>query len=146
MRYPALVAVTLVLISTIACRRQQSDETGGVADTARTTAAAPAPMPADTAVGAQGFTFERRQEFTQSVRQQLADIDQRIRDLAAQAKSRGGAVSDRALANIRATRRSVDRNLGRVEAATADNWEQIRETVNQALDNLNESIEAAQPK
>jgi hypothetical protein len=55
-------------------------------------------------------------------------------------------VSDRALANIRAARRSVDRSLGRVEAATTANWEQVKQGVNQAVDNLSESIEVAQPK
>jgi small-conductance mechanosensitive channel len=112
-----------------------------------TTSLVPTPMPpADTSPRDQEFTFDRRQEFTQSIRRELADLDRQIADLASQAKSRGGAVSDQALANIRASRRALDGSLGRLEAATAANWEQMRDRVNQAVENLDESIQAAQPK
>jgi phage host-nuclease inhibitor protein Gam len=100
----------------------------------------------DTATTVGDFSFEQRQEFAGSIRQQLADLDRDIRDLASQAKSKGGAVSDRAIANIRASRRAVDGGLRRIDAATSANWEQVKEGVNRAVENLNESIEAAQPK
>jgi hypothetical protein len=145
MRQFTLAASALLLAVTTGCGDRRNNETGGVTDTTtQPVAATPAvpeapPAPAD-------FTFENRQAFTESVRQQLSGIDQQIADLAAQAKSRGGAVSDRALANIRAARRSVDRSVGRVDAATTANWEQVKQSANQALDNLSEAIEAAQPK
>jgi small-conductance mechanosensitive channel len=100
----------------------------------------------DTAPAVHEFGFDQRQEFAQSVRQKLAGIDRQIKDLASQAKSRGGAVSDRALANIRTERRALDRNLKRVDAATAANWEQIKRGVNQSVEKLNDSIDGAQPK
>ncbi|HEY3011275.1 MAG TPA: hypothetical protein VGJ36_00915 [Gemmatimonadales bacterium] len=144
MRRFVLAAATLVLTLTLSCRRQQSSQTGGVSDTATTPA--PAPEPIDTASTARDFSFEQRQEFARSIRQELAGIDRQISELAAQAKSRGGAVSDRAIANIRVSRRAVDRNLARVTAATAANWEQIKNGVNQSVEKLNDSIEGAQPK
>jgi hypothetical protein len=146
MRHLALAAVMLVLVSTLGCRRQQSDRTGGVSDDTATTLMPTPTPPADTGVGNQEFTFDRRQEFSQSIRQQLTDLDRQIADLASQAKSRGGAVSDRALRNIRASRRTLDGSLSRLEAATAANWDQMRDRVNQAVENLDESIQAAQPK
>jgi hypothetical protein len=140
----ALAATVLVLAFTFSCRRQQqTNETGGVSDT--TPAVTPAPE-APEPPAPRDFTFDQRQDFAQTIRQQLTEMDQQIADLAAQAKSRGGAVSDRALANIRASRRAVDRNLRRVDAATTANWEQIKQSVTQAVDNLSESIEVAQPK
>jgi hypothetical protein len=142
MRQFILAASALLLAATTGCGDRRNNETGGVTDTMTqpmTPAPEAPPAPAD-------FTFEDRQAFTESIRQQLSGIDQQIADLAAQAKSRGGAVSDRALANIRAARRSVDRSLGRVEAATTANWEQVKQGVNQAVDNLSEAIEVAQPK
>jgi hypothetical protein len=147
MRRLAIAAATFVLISALSCRKQQSNETGGVTDTVGTPAAPPAAaeMP-DTSTGVRNFTFEQRQEFAQSIRQQLAEIDRQIQDLSSQAKSRGGAVSDRALANIRSARRTVDRDLSRVNTATTANWDQLKQTVNQAVESLDESIEAAQPK
>ena len=146
MRLLASIALMLALPLSLGCRKQQSSsETGGV-DTSQNMAAAPAPAVTDTATTIADFGFDQRQEFAGSIRQQLSDLDRQISELASQAKSKGGAVSDRALANIRATRRSVDRSLARVNAATSANWEQIKEGVNRSVETLSESIEAAQPK
>jgi hypothetical protein len=149
MRRFAFAAATFVLIATLGCRKQRSNETGGVSDTATTppaAAIAAQPAAADTAGVPPEFTFDERQNFVQSIRQQLTDIDRQIKELSAQAKSRGGAVSDRALNNVRAARRTVDRDLSRVNAATAANWEQVRQGVTRSVENLNEAIEVAQPK
>jgi hypothetical protein len=147
MRRLLCAAATFVLISA-ACRKQQSNETGGMNDTtlADNTAATTAPAAADTVSSPGDFSFDQRQAFTQSIRQQLGDLDRQIQELSAQAKSRGGAVSDRALTTIRVSRRAVDQSLSRVEGATAANWDQIKQRVNQAVDNVSESIQAAQPK
>jgi small-conductance mechanosensitive channel len=144
MRPLAYAALAVLLASPLSCRKKQAPETGGVSDTAR--APAVAPEVRDTAPAVREFGFDQRQEFTQSIRQKLTGIDQQIKDLASQAKSRGGAVSDRALANIRTERRALDRNLKRVDAATAANWEQIKRGVNQSVEKLSDSIEGAQPK
>jgi len=120
-----------------------------VSDTATTPPAAitaAAPAAADTASAPPEFTFDQRQSFVQSIRQQLTDIDREIKELSAQAKSRGGPVSDRALNNVRAARRTVDRDLSRVNAATANTWEQVRQGVTRSVENLKEAIEVAQPK
>lgn len=146
MRRLALAVTALTVAVTIGCRKKQTSETGGVGDTTRTTTVAPAPEVRDTAPAVRQFGFDQRQEFAQSIRQQLAGIDQQIKELASQAKSKGGAVSDRALANIRASRRAVDRSLTRINAATAANWEQVKRGVNQSVDKLTGSIEGAQPK
>jgi hypothetical protein len=149
MRRFAFAAATLVLIVTVGCRKQRSNETGGVSDTTPTPAAdttAPAAAAADTASAPPEFAFDQRQSFVQSIRQQLTEIDRQIKELSGQAKSRGGAVSDRALNNIRAARRTVEHDLSRVNTATAANWEQIRKGVTRSVENLNEAIEAAQPK
>jgi hypothetical protein len=143
---PLALAALLVVLG-LGCRRQQSNETGGMSDTTPSVStAAPAPEVTDTAPLATELGFDRRADFAQSIRQQLTSLDQQISELAAQAKSRGGAVSDRALANVRAARKAVDRNLRQVDAATAANWDQIKQGVNGAVDNLSEAIEAAQPK
>ena len=148
MRRFAFAAATFVLILSLGCRKQRSNETGGVSDTTTPppTTSEPAPAAADTASAPPEFTFDQRQNFVQSIRQQLTDIDRQIKELSAQAKSRGGAVSDRALNNVRAARRTVERDLSRVNAATAANWEQVRQGVTRSVENLNEAIEVAQPK
>jgi hypothetical protein len=143
---PIALAAFLVVLG-LGCRRQQSNETAGMSDTTPSVStAAPAPEATDIAPLDTELGFDRRADFAQSIRQQLTSLDQQISELAAQAKSQGGAVSDRALANVRAARKAVDRDLRQVDAATAANWDQIRQRVNGAVDNLSEAIEAAQPK
>jgi uncharacterized protein YaaR (DUF327 family) len=143
MRQPAFAALTLLLI-TAGCRSKQTANAGSEPDTSFAEAA-PAPEPAASNAPRE-FSFDQREQFTESIRQQLATADQQIKELADQVKSKGGAVSDRALANIRATRKTVDRNLKRADAATAANWDRVKNGVNQSVDRLTESIEAAQPK
>ena len=143
MRQLAFAALTL-LLTTAGCRSKQTANATSELDTSTTTAA-PAPEPA-ASTAPRDFSFDQRQQFTESVRTQLATADQQIKEFAGQVKSRGGAVSDRALANIRANRKTVDRNLKRAVAATAANWDQVKSAVTQSVDRLTESIEAAQPK
>jgi hypothetical protein len=142
------LASALVLGLSVGCRSKQTAVAGGETDTTATTpapAAAPTPEPAASTTPRE-FSFDQRQQFTESIRQRLASADQQIHDLSSQAKSKGGAVSDRALATIRATRKTVDRNLQRVNTASSTNWEQVKRNVNQSVDRLEESIEGAQPK
>jgi hypothetical protein len=143
MRHLGSAITTLFLITAAGCGDRENREVGGVTDTA-VVPAAPAPEPE--APEARDYAFDQRQDFAASIRQQLDQLDQDIEELAAQAKSRGGAVSDRALANIRSARRSVDRSLQRVDAATEATWEDAKTRVNQAVENLSESIEVARPK
>lgn len=139
----ACYATALMLAATLGCGDRRTNEVGGVSDTATPMVTTPEPeAPAEPRT----FTFNDRQEFTESVRQQLAGIDQEIEQLASQAKSRGGAVSDRALERIRAARQTVNRDLQRVETATAANWEQARTRVTRSVESLEEAIEGAQPK
>jgi hypothetical protein len=143
MRQLAFAALTL-LLTTAGCRSKQTANAGSEPDTS-IVEAAPAPEPAASNAPRE-FSFDQRQQFTESIRQQLATADQQIKELAGQVKSQGGAVSDRALANIRATRKSVDRNLTRADAASASNWDKVKIGLNDSVDLLTESIEAAQPK
>jgi hypothetical protein len=139
------LACALLLGVTLGCRSKRASETAGVSDASATTGAATT-LPEDTTSSVRTYSFDQRQEFAQSIRQQLTQLDQEIDELAGQVKSKGGAVSDRALAGIRASRKTVDREVKRLDAATAANWEQVKSGVNNSLDRLNESIEGAQPK
>src|SRR5918998_5310867 len=120
MRRFVLAVAALVLMSSVSCRRQQSDEIGGAGDTTSASAAAPAPAAeVPNTTGIQDFTFDQRQDFAQSIRQQLTELDRQATELGSQVKSRGGAVSDRAVATVSRIRRGVGRDLGRVNTASA---------------------------
>jgi hypothetical protein len=139
------LAGALLLGATLGCRSKQTSNANASTIDTSMTSTTPAPEPA-ASTGPRDFSFDERQQFTESIRQQLATADQQITELAGQVKSKGGAVSDRALADIRASRKAADRDLRRVEAATAANWDQVKTTVTRSVDRLSESIEAAQPK
>jgi hypothetical protein len=141
MRQLAIAALALLLAT--ACGKRNTDEAGSIRDTAPAPEVAATPMPE--APPAE-LSFDQRQQFTDAIRQQLAGVDAEIDQLAAQAKSKGGAVSDRALARIRASRQAVNRDLQRVETATADNWEQVRNRVTRSVEDLEETMGSAQPK
>ena len=136
----------LVLSVCLGCRSKPASQTGGVSDTATAEATTPAVAAEDTAAPVHEFSFDRRQEFAGSIRQQLAQLDQQINQLASEAKSKGGAVSDRALATIRAARKTAERSVARIDGATASNWDQVKRGVTESVDRLSQSIEAAQPK
>ncbi|HEX6105329.1 MAG TPA: hypothetical protein VFZ26_07080 [Gemmatimonadales bacterium] len=150
MRKVAFAAAVLLLPVLQGCGDRERSELSNAADTALGRAGEAVREATPETAGApdspREYAFEDRQDFAQSVRQQLAEVDQQVEELTAQAKSAGGAVSDRALANIRAARRAVDRNLGRVETATAANWEEIRRGVDEAVEHLDEAVERAYPK
>lgn len=146
MRHLLLAAAALLLTTTLGCSKRKTSDVGSVRDSAMPPAAAPAPAVADNTTTPANFSFDQRAEFSASVRQQLAGIDQQIKDLVSQAKSRGGAVSDHALARIRAARQRVSGTLKRIDGATAANWEGRKRDVNKSVESLNESIDGALPK
>lgn len=143
MRHLALTVAGVVLTAQLGCGDRKNKETGGVSDTSVTVTT---PDVADAPVEARDFAFEERPGFTESIRQQLAELDSRIEELSAEAKSKGGAVSDKALARIRASRKVVDRNLARIDNATAESWEDVKGRVNRSVQDLADAVEGAMPK
>jgi hypothetical protein len=143
MRHLAITAAGVVLTALLGCGDRKSSETGGVTDTSLTVTTPDMP---EAPVEARDFGFEDRQGFRESIRQQLDELDTEIDRLSEQAKSKGGAVSDKALARIRESRRGVDRSLARVDNATAATWEDLKGTVNRSVENLAEAVEGAMPK
>jgi len=141
MRQLAIAALALLLVA--GCGKRNTEEVGGTTDTMPApevaTSAVPEALPAE-------LSFDQREQFRETIQQQLAGIDAEIDQLSAQAKSKGGAVSDRALARIRSSRQAASRELQRVETATANNWAQVRDGVTRSVENLEETIGAAQPK
>jgi gas vesicle protein len=143
MRHLAITAAALLLVTLLGCGDRKTNETAGVNDTSINVTT---PDVVDEPVEARDFTFDDRQGFAASIRQQLTELDSQIEQLAADAKSKGGAVSDRALARIRENRAAASRSLARIDNATADTWEDVKGRVNQSVENLAESVEAAMPK
>ena len=144
MQHLAITAAAVLVITLLGCGdRKKTGETSGVNDTS---VALSTPDVPEAPVEARDFGFDERQGFAASIRQQLQDLDSQIQQLAAEAKSKGGAVSDRALARIRDLRKSADRSLSSIDNATADTWENVKGRVNRSVEDLAEAVEGAMPK
>jgi hypothetical protein len=143
MRHLAFTVAGVIITALLGCGDRKSSETGGVSDTSVTVSTPDVPEPP---VEARDFSFEDRQGFTASIRQQLSELDTQIDQLAAEVKSKGGAVSDRAVARIRQSRRAAEKNLSRIDNATADTWEDVKTRVNRSVEDLAEAVEGAMPK
>jgi hypothetical protein len=142
MRYLALAVPALLLAVTPACGKKKTSESGGVTDTSISVTTPPAEAP----VEARDYSYEQRQDFAQSIRSQLTELDGQIAQLSQEAKSKGGAVSDRALERIRAARKVVDRNLSKIDKVSADNWDELKLNTNQSVQDVAEAVEGAMPK
>src|SRR3954467_1728347 len=145
MQHLAITAAAVLFTTLLGCgdRKTTSSETGGVADTSVSVSTPSVP---EAPVEARDFGFNEREGFAASIRQQLSDLDGQIQQLAAEAKSKGGAVSDRALARIRDLRKNADRSLTSIDKATADTWEHVKGRVNRSVEDLAEAVEGAMPK
>jgi hypothetical protein len=143
MRHLAITIAGVLITALLGCGDRKSSETGGVSDTSVTVSTPDVPEPP---VEARDFSFEDRQGFAASIRQQLSELDTQIEQLSAEVKSKGGAVSDRALARIRQSRQAAGKSLSRIDAATADTWEDVKTRVNRAVEDVAEGVEGAMPK
>jgi uncharacterized protein YukE len=143
MRHLAFTVAGVIFTALLGCGDRKTNETGGVTDTSVTVTTPDVPEPP---VEARDFSFEDRQGFAASIQQQLSELDTQIDQLAAEVKSKGGAVSDRAVARIRQSRRAAEKNLSRIDNATADTWEDVKTRVNRSVEDLAEAVEGAMPK
>ena len=143
MRHLAFTVAGVIITALLGCGDRKSSETGGVSDTSVTVSTPDVPEPP---VEARDFSFEDRQGFAASIRQQLSELDTQIDQLASEVKSKGGAVSDRAVARIRQSRRAAEKNLSRIDNATTDTWEDVKTRVNRSVEDLAEAVEGAMPK
>jgi gas vesicle protein len=143
MRHLAVTVAGVIITALLGCGDRKSSETGGVSDTSVTVSTPDVPEPP---VEARDFSFDDRQGFAASIRQQLSELDTQIDQLAAEVKSKGGAVSDRAVARIRQSRRAAEKSLSRIDNATADTWEDVKTRVNRSVEDLAEAVEGAMPK
>jgi len=143
MRHLAITAVAVLLTTLLGCGDRKTNETGGVSDTSVNVTT---PDVAEAPVEARDFSFDDRQGFAASIRQQLTELDGRIEELAAEVKSKGGAVSDRAVARIRQSRKAAEQSLSRIDNATATTWEDVKTRVNRSVEDLAEAVEGAMPK
>jgi hypothetical protein len=142
-------AIAALAVSAVACRDRDRDETASRVDSAasdarqdvREGAAEVRQEARDGARELRSYTWAERDEFRRDVQRRLTDIDGQIDQLATDARSSGSAISDSAVTEIRSARKAVGRNLARLDDATEDKWNSLREGVDRSLENLRQRID-----
>jgi polyhydroxyalkanoate synthesis regulator phasin len=82
------------------------------------------------------YTYARRAEFRKDMDQRIQRLDQELAELERTTKKGVDKARDSAIVNTRALRRSVDRSLERVRAATAATWADVQAGVGRSVDSL----------
>jgi F0F1-type ATP synthase membrane subunit b/b' len=86
------------------------------------------------------YSYERRDEFKRDLDQRLQRLDQEIAELERTTKKGVDKARDSAVVHIRAIRKSVNRSLDRLGAATASTWEEMQDGVSRAVDSLDLAV------
>ena len=144
MRLLTRAAMAVLVVSAFACRDRDRDETATRIDSAATDVKQDvregvADARDEVRAGARdlgSYTWAERENFRGDVRQRLANIDGQIDQLTQDARTSGSTINDRAVADIRASRKALDRRLGKLDDAAEDNWNDLRDGVDKSLEGL----------
>jgi hypothetical protein len=91
------------------------------------------------------FSYERRDEYREEVRERLAQMDKELADLRRGVNEDASEAYGEAVAAARETRRAVGRDVERLTDATAANWNEVRDDVRGSLDSLDRQLRALRP-
>jgi hypothetical protein len=139
---PMTYAAAAVLITlALGCSPRDRRETASTVDSAATD------VSRDVREGARDvreevgdYTYERRSEFKRDMETRVNQLDQEIAELERDTKKGLDKARDTAVVHIRAMRRSVDRSLDRLGAATASTWDEVKDGVSRAVDSLDLAV------
>jgi phosphate uptake regulator len=142
MRATTCLAAALVLAFATACDDRDRDETASRIDTATEGAGAEVREGADDVGDAvddaiddlEDYSFERREEFRREVRTRLDALDRELAQSERDLNEDASEARVEAVAAAREARRAVGRSFERIGDATRDNWETLREEIEDALE------------
>jgi hypothetical protein len=83
--------------------------------------------------------FDRRTEYRKQLEDALHEVDERIEDIEDRARDAGDAAEARIsteLKDLRDKREAVNRNLDRLRSARADNWDDVKKSLQDSLNDL----------
>jgi hypothetical protein len=95
---------------------------------------------------AKTYTFEQKDEYAKRLRPVLRDLDDRIKELKAQASQAGEEARKRLepqIAQLRQQRQVVEQKLEKIKAATPAAWEEIKSGISSAVSDLQKAFERA---
>jgi len=164
MRLMACAAAALMFAFTAACNDRDRQDTGTRIDNAAEEAGRDVREGAEDLEGAaedaaedvgnaaedavndaDAYSYERREEFRSDVRARLDRMDGELAEFERAGKAGAGEARRDAVAAARDARQAVDRNVERLDDATADNWSEVRLRVSESLDSAERALRALRP-
>ena len=164
MRLMACAAAALTFAFTAACHDRDRQDTGTRIDNAAEEAGRDVEEGAEDVAGAaedaaedvgnaaedavndaDAYSYERRDEFRSDVRARLDRMDGELAEFERAREAEAGEARRDAVAAARDARQAVDRNVERLDAATADNWSEVRSRVSESLDSAERALRALRP-
>ncbi len=148
MRLFTHAAVAALAVSAVACRVRDRDQAATSVDSTATAVGQDVREGADKARdeareatrSLKSYGWNEREELRADMRRRLADIDGQIEQLSADARSSGSTIGDAAMKDIRTARTAVDRDLGRLDGATENGWNDVRGSIDHSLEHLRDRI------
>lgn len=142
-------ALAVLMVSALACRNRDRDETASRVDSAATAvgqevregAAEARDNAREEMRDLKSYTWAERDEFRREVRQRLDDADKQLDQIANDASASRVTVSDSAMTDIRHARRAVDRSLAKLGDATQESWNDVRTDVDRAFQELRNRLD-----
>jgi hypothetical protein len=91
------------------------------------------------------YGYAQRNEFRRDMDVRLKGIDAEIAELERDTKRGLDKTRDSAIVNIRSARKEVARHLDRLGSATENNWDDLKQALNQSLTTLQEAVRRERP-
>jgi hypothetical protein len=156
MRQMTYAAAAVLLLGALACSPQDRQDTANraesaaddVGDAAREGAAEVregANEVGDEAREFRDYGYAQRNEFRRDMDVRLKGIDAEIAELERDTKRGLDKTRDSAIVNIRSARKEVARHLDRLGSATENNWDDLKQAMNQSLTTLQEAVRRERP-
>jgi len=96
-------------------------------------------------VGISSYSYERRDAFRKDVDKRLAAMDKELADLGRAVNEDATEAYTKSVAAARETRKAVERDVNRLNSATAANWDEVQSAVSRSLDSLDRQLRALRP-
>jgi hypothetical protein len=99
--------------------------------------------------GARGYGFEQRQQFGQKLDAVMRDLDEELENLQDQAEDAGPGARRRyeeTIEELRRKREAVRERLARLRSVSGPAWEDVRNGINAAVDDLEQALERARAR
>ncbi|HVR35997.1 MAG TPA: hypothetical protein VMS21_09115 [Methylomirabilota bacterium] len=100
----------------------------------------------ETAREVKDYSYEQKDEFTETMRNQLAEINREIEQLAARIENSSDAVKAEASPKLEALREqaaALDRQIEKAGDATESTWESVKSGTSQAYESLKDGFQTS---